>query len=51
MIFSLISKWIFLILGGIDAGIDITDYVQCKIRSLCAQGDEDEIDGKNKTKT
>ena len=34
-------------LGGIDAGVDITDYVQCKIKSLCAQVDEDEIDGKN----
>ena len=32
-------------LGGIDAGVDITDYVQCKIKSLCAQIDEDEIDG------
>jgi hypothetical protein len=32
--------------GGIDAGVDITDYVQCKIKSLCAQIDEDEIDGK-----
>ncbi|CAF4497386.1 unnamed protein product [Rotaria socialis] len=31
-------------LGGIDAGIDVTDYVECKIKSLCAQVDEDEID-------
>ena len=35
-----------IIIGGIDAGVDITDYVQCKIKSLCAQVDEDEIDGK-----
>jgi len=33
-------------LSGIDAGVDITDYVECKIKSLCAQADEDEIDGK-----
>ncbi|CAF3906161.1 unnamed protein product [Rotaria sp. Silwood2] len=31
-------------LGGIDAGVDVTDYVACKIKSLCAQIDEDEID-------
>lgn len=35
-----------LILGIIDGGVDVTDYVKCKIRSLCAQVDEDEIDGK-----
>ena len=39
---------IFIIIGGIDAGVDITDYVQCKIKSLCAQVDEDGIDGMNK---
>lgn len=38
-----------IFLGGIDAGVDITDYVQCKIKSLCAQVDEDEIDGKYNT--
>jgi hypothetical protein len=37
-----------IILGGIDAGVDVTDYVQCKIKSLCAQVDEAEIDGKKK---
>ncbi|CAF1299818.1 unnamed protein product [Adineta steineri] len=31
-------------LGGIEAGVDVTDYVQCKIKSLCAQVDEAEID-------
>ncbi|CAF1266589.1 unnamed protein product [Rotaria sordida] len=31
-------------LGGIDVGVDVTDYVECKIKSLCAQMDEDEID-------
>ncbi|CAF1392144.1 unnamed protein product [Adineta ricciae] len=30
-------------LGKIDAGVDVTDYVQSKIKSLCAQADEDEI--------
>lgn len=35
--------------GGIDTGVDITDYVQCKIKSLCAQVDEDEIDGTNQS--
>ncbi|CAF0721766.1 unnamed protein product [Adineta ricciae] len=31
-------------LGKIDGGVDVTDYVQSKIKSLCAQADEDEID-------
>ncbi|UJR21588.1 hypothetical protein I4U23_024670 [Adineta vaga] len=30
-------------LGKIDAGVDVTEYVQSKIKSLCEQVDEDEI--------
>ena len=33
-------------LATIDAGVDVTDYVQSKIKSLCAQVDEAEIDGR-----
>jgi hypothetical protein len=44
------DNFFFVIIGGIDAGVDVTDYVICKIKSLCAQVDEDEIDGMNKRK-
>ncbi|CAF5204059.1 unnamed protein product, partial [Rotaria magnacalcarata] len=39
-----IEEYLMPTLGGIDAGIDVTDYVECKIKSLCAQVDEAEID-------
>lgn len=32
-------------LGNLEVGVDVTDYVECKIKSLCAQVDEDEING------
>ena len=32
-------------LATIHAGVDVTDYVQSKIKSLCAQVDEADIDG------
>lgn len=35
-----------MLLATIDVGVDVTDYVQSKIRSLCARVDESEIDGK-----
>ncbi|CAF0783145.1 unnamed protein product [Didymodactylos carnosus] len=31
-------------LGTIDKGVDVTDYVTCKIKSLCAQSDDNELD-------
>jgi hypothetical protein len=37
-----------LIVEGIDVDGDITDFVQWKIESLCAQGDDKEVEGKDK---
>ena len=28
-----------------DVGDDITEFVTCKIQSLCAQADEDDVEG------
>ena len=36
-------------LGNLEVGVDVTDYVQCKIKSLCAQADEDEINGETES--
>ena len=35
--------------GSIDAGADITDFVRWKITSMCAQADEDEVEGMMET--
>ena len=37
------------LLGSIDVGADITDFVRTKIISMCAQADEDEVEGKMET--
>ncbi len=33
------------VVGGIDVSDDITDFIQWKIKSLCAQADDEEIEG------
>lgn len=40
------DQWTFL--DGIDVGDDVTDFVQWKIKSLCARIDDDEIEGREK---
>jgi hypothetical protein len=35
-----------LIIGEIDGKDDVTDFVQWKIKSLCAQADDEDIGGK-----